>query len=126
MLVSHVLRNRILLTGWSSFVRIFARRAHTCSLINLVPLTWMHREILSLNAQQRRTFNDEVAEYNRLDNIALSELIKACRQNVKVKNLSESGEFNTAFKLLQRLRQRYYTVDDITKAKHMLNHHALN
>ena len=80
---------------------------------------------IPMNAQQRRTFNDEVAEYNRLDNIALSELIKACRQNVKVKNLSESGEFNTAFELLQRLRQRYYTVDDITKAKHMLNHHAL-
>ena len=51
--------------------------------------------------------------------------MKACRQNVKVKNLSETGEFNTAYELLQRLRQRYYTVDDITKAKHMLNYHAL-
>ena len=38
---------------------------------------------------------------------------------------SETGEFNTAFELLQRLRQPYYTVDDITKAKHMLNYHAL-
>ena len=54
--------------------------------------------------------NDEVAEYDRLDNIAF---------------LSETGEFNTANELLQRLRQRYYTVDDITKAKHMLNYHAL-
>ena len=60
-----------------------------------------------------------------LDNIAFSDLMRACRQNVKVKNLSEKGEFNTAFELLQRLRQRYYTVDDITKAKHMLNYHAL-
>ena len=77
------------------------------------------------NAQQRRTLNDEVAEYDRLDSIAFSDLIKACRQNVKVKNLSETGEFNTAFELLQRLRQRYYKVDDITKAKHMLNYHAL-
>ena len=42
-----------------------------------------------------------------------------------MKNLSETGEFNTAYELLQRLRQRYYTVDDITKAKHMLNYHAL-
>ena len=74
---------------------------------------------------QRRTFNDEVAEYDRLDNIAFSELMKACRQNVKVKNLSETGEFNTAYDLLQRLRQHYYGVDDITKAKHMLNYHAL-
>ena len=37
--------------------------------------------------QQRRTFNDEVAEYDRLDNIAFSVLMKTCRQNVKVKNL---------------------------------------
>ena len=80
---------------------------------------------IPMNAQQRRTFNDEVAEYDRLDNIAFSELMKACRQNVKVKNLSGTGEFNTAYELLQRLRQRYYTVDDITKAKHMLNYHEL-
>ena len=51
--------------------------------------------------------------------------MKACRQNVKVKNLLETGEFNIAFELLRWLRQRYYTVDDITKAKHMLNYHAL-
>ena len=63
-----------------------------------------------MNAQQGRTFNDEVAEYDRLDNIAFSELMRACRQNVKVKNLSETGEFNTVYELLQRLRQRYYTV----------------
>ena len=80
---------------------------------------------IPMNAQQHRTFNDKVAEYDRLNNIALSELMKACRQNVKVKNQAETGEFNTAYKLLQRLRQRYYTVDDITKAKHMLNYHAL-
>ena len=81
---------------------------------------------IPMNAQQRRTFNDEVAEYNRLDNNnAFSELMKACRQNFNVKNLSETSEFNTAFVLLQRLRQRYYTVDDFTKAKHMLNYHAL-
>ena len=41
---------------------------------------------IPMNAQQRRTFNDEVAEYDRLDNIAFSELMRACRQNVKVKN----------------------------------------
>ena len=49
--------------------------------------------------------------------------MKACRQNPKVKILSETGEFNTAFELLQRHRQIYYTVDDITK--HMLHYHAL-
>ena len=56
---------------------------------------------IPMNAQERRTFNDEVAEYDRLDNIALSDIMKACRQNLKVKNLSETGEFNTAFELLQ-------------------------
>ena len=80
---------------------------------------------IPMNAQQRRTFNDELAECDRHDNIAFSDLMKACHQNVKVKNLSETGEFNTAFELLQRPRQRYYTVDDITKAKPMLNYHAL-
>ena len=39
--------------------------------------------------------------------------MKACRQNPKVKNL------------LQRLHQRYYTVDDSTKVAHMLEYHAL-
>ena len=81
--------------------------------------------LIPMNAQQRRTLNDEVAKYDRLDNIAFSDLMKACCQNPKVKKLSETGEFDTAFELLQRLRQRYYTVDNITKAKHMLNYHAL-
>ena len=58
-----------------------------------------------MKAQQRQRINDEVAEYDRLDNIAFSDLIKACRQNLKVKNPSETGEFNIAFELLQRLRQ---------------------
>ena len=53
---------------------------------------------IPINGQQRRTFNDEVAEYDRLDNIAFSDLMKACRQNLKVKNLSETGKLNTALK----------------------------
>ena len=80
---------------------------------------------IPMNAQQRRTFNDEVAEYNQLDNIVFSDLMKACHQNLKGKTLSETSELNRAFELLQRLRQHYYTVDDITKAKHILNYHAL-
>ena len=80
---------------------------------------------IPMNAQQRRTFNDEVAEYDRLDNIAFSDLMKACRPNPKVNKLPKAGEFNAAYELLKRLRQRYYTVEGITKAKHMLNDHAL-
>ena len=51
--------------------------------------------------------------------------MKAWRPNPKVKNFSESGKFNTAFELLQRLQQRYYTVNDITKTAHMLLYYAL-
>ena len=78
-----------------------------------------------MNAQQRHVFNDDLAEYDCFDNIAFSDLMKAYRQNPKVKSLSETGEFNTAFELLQRLCQRCYTVDDIMKAAHMLQYHAL-
>ena len=38
---------------------------------------------------------------------------------------SRTGEFNTVFKLLQRLRQRYYTLNDIIKAVHMFQYDAL-
>ena len=31
---------------------------------------------IPMNAQQRRTLNDEVAEYDRLDNITFSDLMK--------------------------------------------------
>ena len=57
---------------------------------------------IPMNAQKRRTFNDEVAEYDRLVNIAFSELMKACRQNAKVKNLSETGVTILSM-ILQRL-----------------------
>ena len=39
-----------------------------------------------------------------------------------MKNLSETGEFNTAFELL---KQRNYTMDGITKAAHMPRYDAL-
>ena len=57
--------------------------------------------------------------------VRLGCLMKVCRQNPKVKNLSNTGEFRTALELLKRLRQRYYTVDGITKAAHMLQYYVL-
>ena len=45
-----------------------------------------------MNAQQRRVINDDLAEYDRLDNIAFSDLIKACRHY-----LSETREFNRVY-----------------------------
>ena len=114
-------------TGWLVHFRAHLRKAGAHVVLDRSRPSDLDAQgnPIPMNAQKRCTFNDEVAEYDRLDNIAFSELMKACRQNVKMKNLSETGEVNTAFELLQRLRQRYHTVDDITKAKHMLNYHAL-
>ena len=110
-------------TGWLVQFRAHLRKSGAHVVLDRPRPSDLDAQGISIpkNAQQRRTFNDEVAEYDRLDNIAFSDLMKACRQNVKVKNLSETGQFNTAFELLQRLRRRYYTADDITKAKRMLN-----
>ena len=58
---------------------------------------------------------DEVAEYDRLDNIFFSDLIEACRQNPKVKKLSKTREFTT-----QRLNFYRYYVSIITKASYIL------
>ena len=42
-----------------------------------------------MNAQQLCVFNDDLVEYDPLDNIALSDLMKACRQN------SREGRFHS-------------------------------
>ena len=57
-----------------------------------------------LTNQQRRALETQQSEYDKADNIAYSELMKALRLNPKTKNLSETGVFNTAFELLTRLR----------------------
>ena len=80
--------------------------------------------VIPMNAQQRRVFKDDLAKYDRPVNIAFSDLISS-RQNPKVNYLPKTGMFNTAFKLLQRLCQRYYTVDDITQAAYLVHYHAL-
>ena len=105
-------------TGWLVQFRAHLRKAGAHVVLNRPRPSDLNAQgnPIPMNSQQRRTFNDVVAEYDRLDNIAFWELTRACRQNVKVKNLSETGKFNTANELLQRLQQRYYTVDDITKA----------
>ena len=35
---------------------------------------------IPVNAKQRLVFDDDLAEYDRLDSIAFSDLMKACRQ----------------------------------------------
>ena len=78
-----------------------------------------------LTNQQRRALETQQSEYDKADNIAYSELMKALRLNPKTKNLSETGVFNTAFELLTRLRQRYHTIDEMVKASHLLHYHSL-
>ena len=80
---------------------------------------------IPMNAQQRRALVDQQAGYDKLDNIAYSELMKAFRANPKTKNLTETGGFNTTFDILHRLRQRYNNVDEMSKAAHLLHYHSL-
>ena len=46
---------------------------------------------IPMNAQQRSALIDQQAEYDKLDNIAYSDLMKARRANPKTKNLTETG-----------------------------------
>jgi hypothetical protein len=78
-----------------------------------------------MTAAQRREFNEEVLEWKAHDNIAFSDIMKACRPNPAVKSLCESENFESAGHILARLRRRYHNVDEIHKAGHLLKYHAL-
>jgi hypothetical protein len=80
---------------------------------------------IRMNAQQRQDFQAELDEYNRLDNIAFSELMKACRLNPKTKNLCETGDYDTAYDLVQKLRKRFYSVDETAKSQQLLRYHSM-
>ena len=43
---------------------------------------------------------DQQTKYDKLNNIAYTKLMKACRANAKTKNLTEKGGFKTAFDIL--------------------------
>jgi hypothetical protein len=78
-----------------------------------------------MNAAQSRALLANQAAYDKADNIAFSELMKACRRNPKTKSLTESGDFNGAFPLITRLKARYNNVDEVMKASHLLKYHSL-
>jgi hypothetical protein len=80
---------------------------------------------IPMNAAQRRTYEQECSDYDKMDNIAYSELMKACRRNPRAKHLSETGGFKTAYALLARLRQRFFMVDEVVKASHLLQYYNL-
>lgn len=80
---------------------------------------------IQMNQAQRQRFQRERDAYDEKDNIAFSELMKACRLNPKTKNLSETGGHKTAFELLARLKTRFHNVDELTKASQLLRYHSL-
>lgn len=82
-------------------------------------------QLIPLTVQQRTALTRRQERYDLLDNIAFSELMKACRLNPKTKSLCETGGFNTAYDLLIRLRQRFHNVDEVSKAAHLLRYHSL-
>ena len=51
--------------------------------------------------------------------------MKACRVNPRTKHLSETGGFTTAHALLARFRQRFFNVDEVAKASHLLQYYSL-
>jgi hypothetical protein len=68
---------------------------------------------IPMNAAQRRVYEQQCSDYDKMDDIAYSELMKACRRNPRTKHLSETGGFKTAHALLARLRQRFFNVDEV-------------
>ena len=60
-----------------------------------------------------------------MNNIAYSELMKACRAKLKTKSLTETGGLNIAFDILHRHRQRCKNIDEMSKATHLLQFHSL-
>ena len=82
-------------------------------------------QLVELNQAQRRQLVTDQTQYDAADNIAYSELMKACRLNLKTKMLCESGTYVTAYSLLRKLRQRFNNVDEVTKAAHLLKYHSL-
>ena len=64
--------------------------------------------------------NSRLVSIISLITIDYSELI-----NLETKNLIETGGFNTVHELLQHLRLRYHSIDEIAEASHQLYYHSL-
>ena len=74
-----------------------------------------------MTPNERRAFVADQRKYDQLDNIAFLELI-----NPKVKYITETGGFTTAFALLQRLKNRSErlknSMNAVVKAIHLLQY----
>jgi hypothetical protein len=80
---------------------------------------------IPMTARERADFVRDLNSYKEKDRIAYSHIMKACRLNPKTKNLTETGGFQTGNEILTRLRQRFYSVDELQKAAHLLRYSSL-
>ena len=48
--------------------------------------------------------------------------MRACRLNPNKKNLAESGGYNTAYDLSQRLKDRYHKLDEVATSTHLMDY----
>ena len=115
-------------TGW--FIQFKAHLRRTDSLVAIMgprpeaPLG-ADGQPQVLNQAQTRDLTTRQEEYDAADNIAFSDLMKACRKNPRTKNLTESNDFASAWPLMERLRSRFHNIDEIKKAAHLLKYHTL-
>jgi hypothetical protein len=80
---------------------------------------------IPMNQAQRTAFQNELKDYMEKDDIAFSDLMKACIRSPKAKVIAETGGFENAYPLLERLRSRFCKNDEISKATHLANYHSL-
>lgn len=78
-----------------------------------------------LTQAQQRALAAEHKEYEEKDDIAYPDLMKACILNPRTKMLAQTGNFQNAYFLLERLRNRFYKCDETAKATHIANYHRL-
>ena len=63
-----------------------------------------------MNAREHAIFTANQEDYDKL-NTAYSDLMQAYRLNPKTKNLFETGGYNRAYNLLQRLWNRHHKLE---------------
>jgi len=115
-------------TGW--FIQFKAHLRRTDSLAPIMgarptPPLDAAGFAIPQNQAMGRAMGTAQAAYDKADNIAFSDLMKACRRNPKTKILTETGDFEGAFALITRLKSRYNNIDEVKKASHLLKYHSL-
>jgi hypothetical protein len=72
---------------------------------------------IPMNQAQRTAFQNELKDYMEKDDIAFSDLMKACIRSPKAKVIAETGGFENAYPLLERLPLRFAMCADLQAVK---------